>query len=50
MHGYQALDKITKIEFIEYYMHVSFLIPSDAHFSQLIEGVWNLDYKDSLST
>ena len=46
--GYQELDKISKYEFIEYYMHVSFLIQSDSQFSLLIESVWGLDDKDNL--
>ena len=47
MHGYQALEKITKQEFVEYYAHVSALIESDAAFSSMIENVWSLDCRDN---
>lgn len=31
MHGYQALeDKISKFEFVDYYAHVSAMIPTDS--------------------
>jgi len=49
MHGYQGLQKITNLEFVEYYMHVSTLIESDSAFNQLILGVWNLDNSDNPS-
>lgn len=44
------MDKITKAEFIEYYMHVSFLIETDVQFNLHIEGVWSLDYRDNLAS
>lgn len=47
MHGYQALEKISKQEFIEYYAHVSACIDQDSTFSNLVESVWNLDYRDN---
>jgi len=48
MHGYQALDKVSKLEFIEYYVHVSATIEQDSVFSMIIENVWNLDNKDNV--
>lgn len=50
MHGYQALGKISKLEFVEYYAHVSACIESDAAFANLLSAVWSLDYKDSTNT
>lgn len=32
MHGYQALDKVQKQEFIEYYAHVSAAMKTDSSF------------------
>ncbi|CDW79898.1 ef hand family protein [Stylonychia lemnae] len=45
--GYQALEKISKLEFIEYYAHVSALIESDSQFANLVSSVWSLDYRDN---
>lgn len=50
MHGYQALGKVSKLEFIEYYAHVSACIENDAAFSSLITSVWSLDYRDNPGT
>lgn len=50
MHGYQALDKISKLEFIEYYAHVSACIEADASFANSITAVWSLDYRDNPDT
>ena len=42
--------KISMMEFIEYYAHVSALIEKDSIFSDLVQSVWRLDYGDSLDT
>ena len=47
LHGYQAVDKVSKMEFIEYYAHISACIESDASFANLLTSVWSLDYKDN---
>jgi len=47
MHGYQAIDKVSKMEFIEYYAHISACIESDATFANLLTSVWSLDFKDN---
>jgi hypothetical protein len=47
MHGYQAVGKVSKMEFIEYYAHISACIESDAMFSNLLTSVWSLDYRDN---
>jgi hypothetical protein len=47
MRGYQALEKVDKLEFIEYYAHVSACYDQDSLFAGLIENVWNLDFRDN---
>jgi len=49
MHGYQAIGKVTKFEFVEYYAHVSAAVASDTQFQNIVEGVWNMDNKDDIS-
>ena len=49
MHGYQALEKITKFEFVEYYAHLSASIVSDSQFSNILNAVWSLDNSDNPS-
>ena len=48
MHGYQALDKVSKLEFVEYYAHVSATVSTDASFSTLMDSIWNLDNRDNV--
>eukprot|EP00347_Sterkiella_histriomuscorum_P008193 403346024 len=50
MHGYQALGKVSKSEFIEYYAHVSAMIEKDNVFSDLVTSVWHMDYSDNPDT
>ena len=50
MHGYQAIDKVAKSEFVEYYAHVSATCESDSSFAQLVENVWNMDNRDNPNT
>jgi hypothetical protein len=40
-------DKISKFEFVDYYAHVSAMVPTDSAFIQILEGVWNLDSRDN---
>ena len=49
MHGYQAIDKISKFEFVEYYAHLSASITSDSQFLNVLNAVWNLDNKNNPS-
>lgn len=47
MHGYQAIDKISAFDFIDYFAHVSATIEIDGAFGLLLEYVFNLDNKDN---
>jgi hypothetical protein len=42
------MGKVSKQEFVDYFAHVSFTYENDSAFTNMIQGVWNLDYKSQL--
>jgi len=43
--GDDQLEKVSKQEFVDYYAHVSATYEMDHQFTNMIQNVWNLDYK-----